>query len=356
MRNRPPWFAWFCRLLLISLSSSLSSPADGIQTVWGLEAGDRFVVNVLVVKETEVTLSGEAPTISDTRDEFEIEYQVTEVMKTGDIVVSARIRKAVREVGQTTSDSIRSSAPSARSLEDIRIGFVVDSEGHITSINARDKENLLGVLLSLDSSTSQLLRNTCPDEIIISWFGRPFWTASESATTAENPSESESDGAVKVPERKDTIAVGPFGVLKTHVQLATGAKSDGPNGLVISATGRFIPLVVPSTASTPAIRLANVTAELDEFSGKARLSQDESRPFGSDIYPRNPSKISFLSMILNVRLHGVGTIPATAGREAQKVEFRQTQLQSWALVEQSSARPEMLFDLPTPIDRVEPGK
>ena len=139
--------AFRCLLHLVLFTGTFSAAvfpahADETKTVWGLKAGDRFVVSVLSVKHTEVTIGDQPATISDTRDRFEIEYRVTQVRNSGDAVIAARLRKASRDVGDESQDSLKASARSARALEDLRIGFEIDSTGQILTITPRARGKL----------------------------------------------------------------------------------------------------------------------------------------------------------------------------------------------------------------------
>ena len=135
-----------CIVPTVILADEAASPT----TLWGLRTGDRFVVQVFIVKQTEVTIDQQPPTTSDTRDRFEIEYQVTETMNSGDLIFSARLRKVTREAGVSAPASLKSSSPAVRSLEELRLKLHVDGIGNIVSIDSKEKEALLAALSALD--------------------------------------------------------------------------------------------------------------------------------------------------------------------------------------------------------------
>ncbi|MFO1002492.1 MAG: hypothetical protein U0936_19350 [Planctomycetaceae bacterium] len=334
--------------------------ADETNAIWGLKAGDRFVVSVLAVKHTEVTIGDQPATNSDTRDRFEIEYRVTQVKNSGDAVIAARLRKASRDVGEASPDSLKASARSARSLEDLRIGFEIDPTGQILTITERDRDFILSSLSGLDIATSQLLRDSCPEDVIASWLSRPFWAGPTDFANGPPQEGDQKEQTKSYLTRKDSIAIGPFGIMQAMLELEPNSADKKGDSITVTGKGRFAPLVVPNRETISSkIPLVNVTAELDEYSGKILLAEEKSKdetpmPEGSrpeslpEIIP-GQKDVRFQSMELNIRLHGSGTLKGIAGNADQKITFRQTQMQSWILTELSLARSEYLFDVPVPI-------
>lgn len=354
-----------CPLHLFLLSSFFAATvgpahADETNAIWGLKTGDRFVLSVLSVKHTEVTIGDQPPTNSDTRDRYEIEYRVTQVKNSGDAVIAARLRKANREVGEASQESLKASARSARALEDLRIGFEIDSTGQILTITERDRDSVLSAISGLDVSTSQLLRDSCPEDVIASWLSRPFWVGPADSVDLLPKDGDQKEQKKSSLTRKDSIAIGPFGVMQATIEIEPNAAEEKEESMIVAGKGRFAPLVVPNRETISSkIPLQNVTAELDEYSGKILLAQKKQKseapmPEGSrpeslpEITPAQDG-IDFQSMELNIRLHGSGTLKGTSGHADQKVTFRQTQLQSWILTEFSLARSEYLFDVPVPV-------
>ena len=363
MQDRQRAFRCLLHLFLFSgifSAAVLPARADESNAIWGLKTGDRFVVSVLSVKHTEVTIGDQPATNSDTRDRLEIEYRVTQVKNSGDAVIAARLRKASRDAGEATQDSLKASARSARSLEDLRIGFEIDPTGQILTITERDRDLLLSALSGLDVSTSQLLRDSCPEDVIASWLSRPFWagpTDSADVLPQEGDQKEQTRSSLT---RKDSIAIGPFGVMQATLELKPNAADNKKNSMTVTGKGRFAPLVVPNRETISSkIPLQNVTAELDEYSGKILLAQKKPKdetpvPAGSrpeslpEIIPAK-NDVHFQTMELSIRLHGSGTLKGMAGNTDQNVTFRQTQMQSWILTELSLARSEYLFDVPVPV-------
>lgn len=363
MQDRQREFRCLVHLCLFSgifAAAVFPAHADETNAVWGLKAGDRFVVSVLSVKHTEVAIGDQPPTNSDTRDRYEIEYRVTQVRNSGDAVIAARLRKASRDVSESSQDSLKASARSARALEDLRLGFEIDRTGRILTITERDRDSILSSLSGLDVSTSQLLRDSCPEDVIASWLSRPFW-AEPTDSADVTPQDSGQKGQTKSPlTRKDSIALGPFGVMQATLEFEPNAADEEEKSLTITGKGRFAPLIVPNRETISSkIPLQNITAELDEYSGKILLALERPKeeapaPEGSGPESRpqlisGQNDVHFQSMELNIRLHGSGTLKGTAGNADQNVTFRQTQMQSWILTELSLARSEYLFDVPVPI-------
>jgi hypothetical protein len=148
--------------------------------------------------------------------------------------------------------------------------------------------------------------------------------------------------------------------MQATLELQPNTADKKEDSITVTGKGRFAPLVVPNRETISSkIPLQNVTAELDEYSGKILLAQEKSKdetpmPEGSrpeslpEIIP-GQKDVRFQSMELNIRLHGSGTLKGTSGNADENVNFRQTQMQSWILTELSRARSEYLFDVPVPI-------
>ncbi len=328
---------WVFAATLAVRMVSYPASADEPKPVWGVSAGDRFQVSVVIVKQTEVTIDDQPPTLSETKDRFQIEYRVAQISPTGDSVIVGGLRRPVRETGATSPASLRSANEAAGTLEDLLVVLHVDSDGVVQKISATEKEALLTQVSSLDPSVTRLLQNTCSDDVIAGWFGRPFWISTDPVAAAPGQTWS----------RSDDTAVGAFGTLRSSIELKTGAIVDQRMGVEISGTGRFVPLVVPETDSPgDALFLTNVEATLDQFSGRARMFLS---PAAADLVAANPKRPQFESMEVMIRLHGNGILQQSSSDKKQQVNFRQTQIQSWTLVEFELGRPEYRFRVPAPI-------
>jgi len=336
-------------LFLLGCSHVMAMQANESPAVWGLKAGDSFVINVFIVKQTEFTVEGQPPETNETRDRFEIEYTVATILKSGDALITVRLKRATREAGDSTSESLKTSVSSARSLEELRLRFQVDILGQITEIDRRDKEAFLVALSSLDPSAWQMLRDTCSDEAISGWFSRPFWTALASdPTIVDREPNAPPVQATPILERVESMALGPFGMLNTSIQLQPAKGKDDEPGFTISGTGRFVPLVVPESRQAQGrLPFKEVTAELDEFSGRVRLAKAEPQDPNA---PPTRRTMNFQSMETTARFHGSSLLQTSPEEEARKVSFRQTQIQLWILAEQTEGRREMPFGVPGPLD------
>ena len=90
-----------------------------------------------------------------------------------------------------------------------------------------------------------------------------------------------------------------------------------------------------------------VGGQLDQVSGTARMfltsaDEDKTQPIRK--------RPQFESMELTIRLHGKGSHQKGQSDQPQQVTFRQTQIQSWNLVEFEFGRPEIFFNVPIPVD------
>jgi hypothetical protein len=326
-------------LIVAALSPVMGSriAADEQTSVWELRGGDRFIVNVFVVKHTEVTVGEKPPVTSDTRDRFEIEYRVLEVLKTGDVVLAARLRRSVRETGESSPGSLKTASQSKSTLEDLRIRIQVDPAGQVLPLDELERESVLSTLSGVDPATVRLFRDSCPEEVIAGWFGRPFWTASDST---------EANG--QIPERSDSLSFGPFGTMRTQLTITTRPAADLRREYLIAGKGRFVPLVVPeSIGSQKTVLLTDVVAELEEYSGKVTAPGDSDAEEPPEDVPRS---LPFQSMDLTVRFQGSGMFQTSENSPRQKLLFRQTQVQSWILTSHTFGRPEVPLGIPVPPD------
>ncbi len=311
------------------------------KAVWGLTTGDTLTVNVVIVKQTEVIVLDQSPTISETTDRFQIQYQVSGSSPAGDIMVAAKLRRTVRETGETTPEVLQVAAGSARALDDLALNLELDSDGVVTSISTTDRDAIVAIFSGLDPSASRLLRNACPDSVIAGWFARPFWVAHDRESLQEGVSWS----------RTEEIAIGPFGTMRCDADLELANAEELAGSVEISGKGRFVPLVLPSDARAfGVLPLTDVTAELDEFSGNARMYLSPSETEGT---PKPGNRPQFESLNVTLRFHGTATIPvkkeiALTDERPETVSYRQTQVQSWFLQDFSYGRREFFSNEPVP--------
>jgi hypothetical protein len=309
------------------------------KAIWGLSTGDTFSASVVIVKQTEVTVGEQSPTQSETTDKFQIQYQVVGVDPAGDIVVAARMQRPERETSKSSPQSLQTFDAAIQSLEQFTVVLQVSSEGVVTSVSPSDRESLIAYFSGLDPSSSNLLSNACPNSVVASWFARPFWIAHDQTTLKEGAKW----------DRTEDIALGSFGTLHCETALKVATVDPKWGSIELKGSGRFVPLVLPTKqASFGEPPLAEFTAELDEYSGKARMFL---APIVDDVVPSPPKRPQFESIELTLRFHGTGTIVDRSAEEQappQKVTFRQTQIQSWLLQGFSFGRRELFFNMPTP--------
>ncbi len=309
--------------------------ADETQTLWGLRARDRFVSNLKIVKETEVTIGDQLPVTSSTLDEVEIEYTVAQILNADDALIVARVLSVSRETGAGSSGSLQSSAAAVQILEDATIVFHVDSEGEVTRINPSDRDTIFAGISNMDTTTTGLLQDACPDEVIGDWFGRVFWIAASEEKIRKGAAWQSSG----------QMALGGFGTLRATAEFTPGKYTDGFTSVAIKGSGQFVPLVVPeSRTSKRQSVLKDFTVELDEYSGKARMFSEKA---GLDNESPPQMHPAFGSMELTTRIHGKGISTAAI---PQAVTFRQTQNQTWILTKPTPGLGSFQFDIPIPSD------
>ena len=215
----------------------------------------------------------------------------------------------------------------------------MDSGGKYTSLASSDRDAIVATFSGLDPSASKLLMDACPDSVIAGWFAKPFWVAHDRKSLKMGAAWS----------RSEDIALGPFGALRCDADLKLATAKESIGSVEISAKGRFIPLVRPTDAeSSGAMLLSDVTAELDEYSGNARMHLS---PVAEEGIPAKSNRPQFESIDVRIRFHGTATLPerSTAALKNEPpvaVSFRQTQVQSWILQDFSFGRPEIFFNEP----------
>ena len=307
------------------------------KAVWGLTTGDTFTANVVIIKQTEVTVGDQAPTVSETTDRFQIQYQVAGSGPAGDIIIAARLKRPLREAGDTSSAALKVDSRTTKSLEELTMILEMNPGGTFTSITSSDRDAIVATFSGLDPSASRLLQDACPDRVIAGWFARPFWVAHDRESLKEGAAWS----------RSEDIALGPFGTLRCDADLKLAQAKESTGSVEISAKGRFIPLVRPSDAeSSGAMLLTDVTAELDEYSGNARMYLS---PVAKEGIPAKTNRPQFESIDVRIRLHGTATLPGKNGDASKNepaivVSFRQTQMQSWILQKFSYGRREFFLN------------
>ena len=169
--------------------------------VWGLTTGDTFTANVVIIKQTEITVGDQAPTVSETKDRFQIQYQVAGSGPAGDIIIAARLQRPLREVGDSSSSALKVDGQTTKLLEELTMILGMDSGGKYTSLASSDRDAIVATFSGLDPSASKLLLDACPDSVIAGWFGRPFWVAQDRKSLKVGAAWS----------RSEDIALGPFG-------------------------------------------------------------------------------------------------------------------------------------------------
>ena len=309
------------------------------KAVWGLTTGDTFTANVVISKTTEVTVGDQAPTVSETRDRFQIQYQVAGSGPAGDIIIAARLQRPLREASDSSSAALKVDSRTTKSLEELTMILGMDSGGTYTTLTSSDRDAIVTTFSGLDPSASRLLQDTCPDSVIAGWFARPFWVAQDRKSLKVGAAWS----------RSEDIALGPFGTLRCDADLQLTKVKEHTGSVEISANGRFVPLVRPTDAeSSGATLLTDVTAELDEYSGNARMHLS---PVAEEGIPTKTNRPQFESIDLRIQFHGTATLPerstvALKNEPPVAISFRQTQVQSWILQDFSFGRPEIFFNEP----------
>ncbi len=285
-----------------------------------MRAGDSFIVDVMLIRSTQIDIPEHEPIIAKTTEQLEVDYRVENVAPNGTMYVRVKVTGGARKGDPEESGLSVLADQRLRLLETVELVMEVAPDGLVERISAGDRAAMISNFSGLNSATTAWLEQCCSDNTLISWFGRPFLFSSN--TKSHKPDSSW--------DRSDEVSLGVLGTLRTNVRISVpdedgeGKASENIN-LRLTGNGRFVPISVSekSAAAAP-LRFVSTEAVLDEYSGTSVLSTTappESRAAGN--------RPLFEQLNLKIVLHGSCDI--LVGASSRTVSFRQVQTHSWIL-------------------------
>jgi len=234
--------------------------------VWKLQAGDSFLVLSRLYRRTVINFPDQPPAPLETEDWQQLRYTVDTVSPAGDATFSIEVQDASRQSRGQASRAWKAGAADLQKLTGFRLWLQVDPEGRAALPPGDSYQTSLQKLAGGDDEYAEFLRVACPEELLLSWFERPFWLPRRDMIQPQMQ-----ERTVGVVEN-----IGPFGLLrcdavlriqataesgKTDVQAAEPAAPNGeqptPATISLQITGkpRFLPLPLGDAATTPAAKV-----------------------------------------------------------------------------------------------------
>jgi len=220
--------------------------------VWKLQAGDSFLVLSRLYRRTVISFPDQPPAPLETEDWQQLRYTVDTVSPAGDATFSIEVQDASRQSRGQASRAWKAGAADLQKLTGFRLWLQVDPEGRAALPPGDSYQTSLQKLAGGDDEYAEFLRVACPEELLLSWFERPFWLPRRDMIQPQMQ-----ERTVGVVEN-----IGPFGLLRCDAVLRIQAAA--PNGeqptpaaisLQISGTPRFLPLPLGDAATTPAAKV-----------------------------------------------------------------------------------------------------
>ena len=317
-------------------------PADAFETIWGLRPGDSFVVDVLIHRQTIIrptqsagegleavdtssaNLEGDSVSVSD---RWRLEYRVQSVSPSGRLHISVRVAEAERN---TDPQGPHSTGPLSnrklQTLQGLELLFAVNSEGEVEGVDEGDRTAMVSTFTGLNPDVEACLQECCSSQNIIGWFAKPFWFNVSNELPGDEPSLDVDVTSSPSRDVRDEISLGVLGRLRTNVRLlqqstASLDKRSNRINYTITGNGRFVPVQV--TQMQP-VRFVAVSAQLDSYSGTASVIPTVASESQVD---RTRPLFDRLDLSYVMR----GSCEMEVAQRRKKLEFQQTQVQTWTL-------------------------
>lgn len=329
-----------------------SAPSVPVTTapVWKLQAGDSFVVLSRLYRRTLIDFPDQPAAPLETEDRQQLRYTVDTISPTGDAVFIIEIEESRRQSVGQASRAWKAGAVDLQRLNGFRLWLQVDPEGRASLLPGDSYRSSLQKLAGGDDDYAEFLRVACPEELMVSWFERPFWLPRRNMIQAEMQ-----ERTVGVVEN-----AGPFGLLRCDAVLRVqqepesseaevqpsqpAAPSREPSttatvSLQISGTPRFLPLPLSHGATTPAakVNLPVTDIRITEANLTGLIKPSAIRSANA----RPP----FESLLTNVSAKGTLKLAATSANAAAGTELsfelqqqRETRITSFIFAENRTER------------------
>lgn len=317
--------------IIVACLVALSLDSAFAQSIWGLQSNDRFVLNVMISRETELVIDEAAPVTNKVVDRLELEYQVTQIDPSGNATLNVRVRGAIRDPGAVSDEQDLLADRRLSLLNDVQLSIDVAPDGTVEQLSTSDREALLQTLAGLNPTSLSVLNECCSEQSLIAWLARPFWFSDDFGKLKPGYSWDESD----------LISLGILGNVRTDLRIEVAEPGASPLvKLQLKGNGAFVPLIGSHQAQKAMpIRLAEPAVVLDEYSGSATLRQPP-LPSEKD-EPESRSRPLFDQ--LSLKMSFSGSCVAEDDQKSRNVRFRQTQIQSWLLAKWSFGGPPLLI-------------
>lgn len=308
------------------------SPSGGIQeseplAVWSLQPGDQFTVSVNIDRKTNVRSGSRPETTIATNDRYELNYRVIRLLKSRVCEVLVTIQNPGRQVRESGTSDLAKFSSFVRHLDEKIIPLNVAADGIVSLAMVSERKAILSQLTGMDRTASTMFDAVCSPDVMASWAAPPFWCAEL------RPGQS----TAKAVEREFAVSAGKFGVLQTAVRLQPSTEPGTDSAIRVSGSGRFVPLVLPeirSSEQTTGMTLEDVMLKLESLEGT--LHQQPQNQTNGRVGP------AFESLDLRFSISGSGRTSGKDLNSSETLEFTQTQVQSWLLIESNAG----IRDLP----------
>lgn len=237
-----------------------------IPPVWKMQAGDSFVVLSSLYRRTLINFPNQPAAPLETEDRQQLRYTVDTISPAGDAVFIIEIEESDRRTVGQASRAWKAGSVDLQKLNGFRLWLQVDPEGRASLLPGDSYRSSLQKLAAGDDDYAEFLRVACPEELLVSWFERPFWLPQRNMIQPDMQ-----ERTVSVVEN-----AGPFGLLRCDTLLRNPKASAGSDvevqpadpaapqpepsapvavSLEISGTPRFLPLPLSDATTAPAAKV-----------------------------------------------------------------------------------------------------
>ena len=322
------------RFALFGLTVWATSHSTAIaqQALWGMTYGSQFTVATTIERVTEVKIGDGVTQKQATIEQIEILYTLRYVRPTG-VVMTAVVTKCGR-TGDTGNTRLKQLATQRLGLfKGFHARLTVNVDGVVTDIT--EAEQSLQQLTDGSSDSNKLMEACCPEPVLRSWLGRPFWMSL--------PAEKwETEAAW---DQSDDLSLGFLGQIRSVVTCQMTDVRDNTATVDISGTTRHIPPLLIPTGKNSVIEFQKPTVAVEEFSGSAKMIRSEDTPDGGS---RLNASGRPLFEQLDLKWIFSGETLLKIGNAQKPMTFRQTRKESSTLLPAFSFGGPRVFSQPTP--------
>lgn len=308
------------------------STAIAQQALWGMTYGSEFTVATTIERVTEVKIGDGATYEHATTEQIEILYTLRYVRPTG-VVMTAVVTKCGR-TGDSGNDRLKQLTKQQLGLfKGFQARLTVNVDGVVKDIT--EAEQSLQQLTDGSSDSKELMEACCPEPVLRSWLGRPFWMSL--------PAEKwETEAAW---DQTDDLSLGFLGQIRSIVTCKMTNIQDNTATVDISGTTRHVPPLQVPTRKSSVIEFQKPTVAVEEFSGSAKMIRSEDTP---DVGSRLNASGRPLFEQLDLKWIISGEALLKIGNVQKPMTFRQTRKESSTLLPAFSFGGPRVFNQPSP--------